>query len=222
MPANQTRCPDCARGRLCSGCGRGRISTAVAAAVPGIPIGVLSAALEAVAGHPAVIRSLAAALAADADALTVGAPPVVSRLVAELRARGVDLPDPVCARCARTGKPLTRSSAGGVCARCRRRQLATACVRCGVVKPVASRDGQGQPVCARCADRPQRVCGKCGRTRRIARRARDGQPDICDSCFRGHEALCSRCGRRRPCAFASGPNPICAGCAPRATATCAH
>ncbi|EUA04174.1 hypothetical protein I547_0854 [Mycobacterium kansasii 824] len=104
--------PGLCQGRLCSGCGRGRISTAVAAAVPGIPIGVLSAALEAVAGHPAVIRSLAAALAADADALTVGAPPVVSRLVAELRARGVDLPDPVCARCARTGKPLTRSSAG--------------------------------------------------------------------------------------------------------------
>jgi len=144
---------------LCSGCGRGRISTAVAAATPGLPMKVLSAALEAVAGHPAVIRSLAAALAADPDALMIGAPPVVGRLVAELRARGVDLPEPVCACCGRTGKPLTRSSAGGVCACCRRRQLATACVRCGVIKPVAARDRQGRPVCARCADRPQRVCG---------------------------------------------------------------
>lgn len=222
MPAKQTGCPACVRGRLCSGCGRSRISTAVLAAIPGIPTHVLHAALEAVAGHPAVIRSLAAALATDPDALTVGAPPVVGRLVTELRARGVDLPEPVCARCARTGKPLTRSTAGGVCARCRRRQLASACVRCGVVKPVAGRDEQGQPVCARCADRPQRICGKCGRTRRIAVRARNGQPDICDSCFRGHEALCSRCRRRRPCAFASSPNPICTGCAPRATATCAH
>ena len=91
-----------------------------------------------------------------------------------------------------------------------------------MVKPVAGRDGQGRPFCARCADRPQRVCGRCGRTRRIARRARDGRPDICDSCFRAPEAVCSRCGRRRPCSFASGPNPICAGCAPRATAPCAH
>lgn len=222
MPSNETGCPACARGRLCTSCGRRRIITAVAARTPGIPMGVLTTALDAVAAHSAAIRSLAAALAADPDALTVGAPPVVGRLVGELQARGVDLPDPVCSRCGRTGKPLTRSSAGGMCARCRRRQLATACVRCGVVKPVAGRDGQGRPVCARCADRPQRVCGKCGRTRRIARRARDGQPDICDSCFRGHEALCSRCGRRRPCSFASGANPICARCAPRATATCAH
>ena len=222
MPANETGCPACAEGRLCTGCGRRRIITAVAATTPGIPMGVLTVALDAVVGHPAAIRSLAAALAADPDALAVGAPPVAGRLVGELQARGVDLPDPVCSRCGRTGNPLTRSPAGGVCARCRRRQLATACVRCGVVKPVAGRDGQGRSVCARCADRPQRVCGKCGRTRRIARRARDGQPDICDSCFRGPEAVCSRCGRRRPCSFASGPNPICARCAPRATATCAH
>ncbi|WP_204079409.1 hypothetical protein [Mycobacterium riyadhense] len=83
------------------------------AAIPGVPMEVLRAALEAVASHPAVIRSLAAALAADRDALTVGAPPVVGRLVTELRARGVELPEPVCARCARTGKPLTRSSARG-------------------------------------------------------------------------------------------------------------
>ena len=221
MLPNETGCPACAKGRLCSGCGRIRIITAVAA-TPGIPVEVLTDAVDAVAGHPAVVRSLAAALDADPDALTVGAPPAVGRLVDELRARGVDLPEPACGRCGRTGKPLTRSAAGGVCARCRRRQLATACTRCGVVKPVAGRDGQGRPFCARCADRPQRVCGRCGRTRRIARRARDGRPDICDSCFRAPEAVCSRCGRRRPCSFASGPNPICAGCAPRATAPCAH
>ena len=115
MPANETGCPACAEGRLCTGCGRRRIITAVAATTPGIPMGVLTVALDAVVGHPAAIRSLAAALAADPDALAVGAPPVAGRLVGELQARGVDLPDPVCSRCGRTGNPLTRSPAG-VCA----------------------------------------------------------------------------------------------------------
>ena len=32
-------------------------------------------------------------------------------------------------------------------------------------------------------------------------------PDICDACFRLPEAVCSRCGRRRPCSFATGPEP---------------
>lgn len=222
MPPNRTDCPACARGRPCTGCRRAFIQAMLTSAVPGVLPGVLTAVVDAAAGHPAAVRSLATALAADPDALTVGAPPVVGHLVQALRAAGVDVPEPACDRCGRTGKPLTRSSGRGVCGRCRRRELAEPCTRCGVVKPVAARDGQGRPCCARCADRPQRVCGRCGRTRPIARRARDGQPDICDSCFRMPEAVCSRCGQRRPCSFASGPNPVCTRCAPRATATCAH
>jgi len=81
---------------------------------------VLAAAVDAVLTGPAITRSLAAALAADPAALLVGAPPVVGTLISELRARGADLPDPSCTRCGRTGKPLTRSPSGGVCARCRR------------------------------------------------------------------------------------------------------
>jgi hypothetical protein len=183
---------------------------------------VLAEAVDAVLTNPAVTRHLAAALTADPAALTVGAPPVVGKLVGELRARGADLPDPACTRCGRTGKPLTRSPAGGVCARCRRRQLAVPCTRCGVVKPVAGRDDQERPFCARCADRPQRPCGRCGRTRRIARRVHDGIPDICDACYRMPDATCSRCRRRRPCSFAAEPEPVCIGCAPRSTAVCAH
>lgn len=116
----------------------------------------------------------------------------------------------------------TPSPSGGVCARCRRRQLAVPCTRCDVVKPVAGRDEQDRPVCARCADRPQRPCGRCGRTRRIARRAHDGIPDICDGCYRMPDAVCSRCQRRRPCSFAAGPEPVCTGRAPRRTAVCVH
>jgi hypothetical protein len=90
-----------------------------------LPAAQVAAALETVVTSPAVLRELAAALAADPAALSVGAPPVVGRLVAELVARGsATLHLPSCAVCARTGYPLTRSAAGGVCARCRARQLA--------------------------------------------------------------------------------------------------
>ena len=134
---------------------------------PSLPRPVVTAAVDAVATHPAVLRDLAAAFRADPLALATGAPPVVGRLADELIAGGATTVDrPTCVRCGRTGHPLTRSAEGGVCDRCRRRQLAEACVRCQMVKPVAMRDGDGQPVCARCSDRPQRRCGSCGQVRR--------------------------------------------------------
>lgn len=201
-----------------------QVVAAVLAADRALSATQVEAAVAAVAGHPAGLRALAAALTADPGALAIGAPPMIGRLVTELRAHGAtSLPVPSCALCQRQGLPLTRSSArGGVCARCRRRELAEACARCGVVKPVAGRDREHRPVCARCADRPQRVCGRCGRTRRIARRAHGDQPDICDGCFQLPQAICSGCGRARPCSFAGTDTPICASCAPRRTAVCAR
>lgn len=193
------------------------------AADPALSAAQVEAAVAAVAGHPAALRSLAAALTADPGALAIGAPPMIGRLITELRAHGAtSLPVPSCALCRRVGLRLTRSVAGGVCPRCRRRELAEACARCGVIKPVAGRDCERRPVCARCADRPQRVCGRCGRIRRIARRARGDQPDICDGCFQLPEATCSGCGRRRPCSFASTDTPICTSCAPRRSVICAR
>lgn len=195
---------------------RRQVLAAVLATDPALTTGQVEAALAAVAGHPAALRSLATAFAADPAALKIGAPPMVGRLVRALRTEGVtSLPAPSCAVCSREGVALTRSSAGGgVCARCRSRELAEACARCGIIKPVAGRDSDRRPVCARCADRPQRECGRCGRTRRIARRARGDEPDICDGCFRQPQALCAGCGRLRPCSFADTDTPICTGCAP--------
>lgn len=187
-----------------------------------MPIESVTVAVDAVLTHPAVARELAAALAADQSALATGAPPVAGRLTIALREHGSRLPEPVCAVCGCTGKPLTRSTTGGLCRRCVDHQQAAACARCQVVKLVRGRDEQHRPLCGRCTDRPQRVCGRCGRTRRIARRARDGQPDICDACFQMPDAVCSRCGRRRPCSSASSPAPVCVTCTPRSTATCAH
>lgn len=203
------------------------IEAAVAAAEDALHRETIIAAVDAVVSSAAVARDLAAALADEpTSAFATGAPAVVSRLITALRERGSSLPLPGCGVCSRTGFPLRRVGhdgvAMGVCDRCRRRQLATACSRCGVVKPIANRDGDGRPCCARCADRPQRECGQCGRVRRIARRAGDGQPDICDLCFRLPTALCTRCQRHRPCSFAAGPQPVCASCAPKRLSTCAH
>src|SRR5665647_2279993 len=198
-----------------------QVVAAVLAADPALSAPQVEAAVATVAGHPAALRSLAAALIADPGALAIGAPPMVGRLITELQAQGAtSLLVPSCALCRRVGLRLTRSVAGGVCPRCRRRELAEACARCGVVKPVAGRDCEHRPVCSRCADRPQRACGRCGRIRRIARRARGGQPDICVGCFQLPEAICSGCGRRRPCSFASTDTPICAMCAPRRSVIC--
>ena len=206
----------------CPRCHRQTIIEAVCAADPTLPRAQGSAAVDAVATHPAVLRSLAAALDADPNALVVGAPPVIGRLLGQLRAVGSVLAVPVCVRCGRTDRPLTRSDVGGVCPRCRRRQLATACTRCGIIKPVAARDEHRRPVCARCADRPQRRCGRCGRIRRIALRATGTEPDICDGCYQGHHAVCVCCQRRRPCSFVTEGRPTCQNCRPRATAACAH
>ena len=182
----------------------------------------VAAALDAVAVHPAVLRSLGQALSGGAGALLAGAPPAAGKLVNELRRRGSALPEPTCARCGQTSCPLTASAEGGVCARCRSRQLACVCASCGVVKPVAGRDGQGQPLCACCAPRPKRPCARCGRTRVVALRARDGQGDLCDRCYKGPGAKCLSCGRQRPCNFLAEGRPICISCSPRRQLACAH
>ncbi len=93
---------------------------------------------------------------------------------------------PACKSCGTTGRPLTRSSRGGVCPRCRNRLLAVACGRCGEVKPVAGRTDAGEPVCERCRrhERGHRPCGTCGKTAPIAVRGRGGHADVCVNCCR--------------------------------------
>ena len=197
----------------------------VAAAEASLPRNAVAAAVDAAAANPAALRSLATALADDATALTRGAPPAVGRLVAELIARGsTSFPTPACAVCARTGRPLTVTSDGGLCARCAHRRSTAQCSTCGVTKPVAGRSTAGEPICERCRRRirGQRRCGVCGKTASIAARARDGQPDVCVNCYRLPQADCSVCRRRRPCTFADASAPICKTCAPRRAAACAR
>ena len=197
-----------------------------AAADTALPRSSVVAAVAAVAPGGQALRHLERALAAGTQALQAGAPPVAGRLAVELIARGsTTLTVARCARCGRTGKPLTRGEGAGVCQRCRAWQRATACSSCKRAKPVAARDAVGRPLCERCrrhrghADRP---CGHCGKTAPIAVRARDGQADICVNCYRMPDAVCSVCDRRRECNFADTDRPICPSCSPKPTAVCAR
>ncbi len=212
--------------RPCAACRRDVLIRHVTAADGSLTASEAAAAVDAVATGPAVLRDLAAALAADPDMLRHGAPPVAGRLAAELIARGsTALALPACAVCGRTGRPLFRSAGGGVCQRCRAWQLATACAACGKVKPVAGRDDAGQPMCEVCRRRSparHRPCGLCGKTAPAAIRGRDGKPDICVNCYRLPAAACSMCGRIRPCMSAGTSQPVCKQCTPRATAACAR
>ena len=138
----------------------GRPGGRVTAAARSLAPGQVVAAVDAAAGNGQALRSLAAAR----DVLADGAPPGVGRLVTELIARGsAEFTAPACKSCGTTGRPLTRSSRGGVCPGCRNRLLAVACGRCGGVKPVAVRTDAGEPVCERCRrhERGHRPCGTC-------------------------------------------------------------
>ena len=225
-PAGHQAGPRKLRG-ACSRCRRDAIVAQVAAADRSLAPGQVAAAVDAAAGNGQALRSLAAALAGRTvrDVLADGAPPGVGRLVAELISRGsAEFTAPACKSCGTTGRPLTRSSRGGVCPRCRNRLLAAACARCGGIKPVAGRTGAGEPVCERCRrhERGHRPCGTCGKTAPIAVRARGGRADVCVNCYQMPQAVCTACGRRRPCNFAGGGNPVCKTCTPRATSRCAR
>jgi hypothetical protein len=213
------------RRRHCPGCRRDNVIELVAAAGASLPRPVIAAAVDAVAPAGQALRHLAAALAADAGALSRGAPPVAGRLAAELIARGsATLAIPACTVCGRTGKPLTRTPGGGMCKPCAARARTAVCAHCGQVKPAAGRDAAGQRICERCRrhDRGHRRCGACGKSASIAVAARDGNPDVCVNCYRLPAALCHACGRLRPCTFAGSDRPVCRQCAPRATAACAR
>lgn len=211
--------------RVCSACRREEIIARVAAVETSLSLPEVAAAVEAVATHHAVWRSLAAALEANPDALAQGAPPAVGRLVTELIARGATtVTEPRCVVCDRAGRPLRLTEHGGMCARCAHRAHPAECARCGVVKPVAGRTTGGEPICERCRrrERGRRECGRCGKIASIAVRAGDSRPDICVNCYRMPQAVCTMCGRQRECNFATSDAPICVGCSPRAAATCAR
>jgi len=219
-------CPQCGGTVLgagaCRACERSMVIDAVMTVAGEADSAVVAEVVAQVTEGSAMLRSVRQALMDGPGALLVGAPPSVGRLVVALRARGVDLPEPSCARCGRKNLGLTTSPEGGVCDNCRRRQLASECVSCGLVKVTYGRDPSGGALCSVCAPRPQRTCSVCARVRKIARRAHGEHGDLCDVCFKEPVATCRICNRERPCHFVTAGRPICVACSPRRSAPCAH
>lgn len=99
-----------------------------------------------------------------------------------------------CSRCGRMAPVNTRTPAGQpLCTTCSTSPPGR-CDGCGQIAAIYSRKW-GRALCQRCYRQPKRACGRCGRVRRIAVRARDGQPDLCPNCHWAPTGLCTRCGR---------------------------
>ena len=210
-------------GASCGSCRREQVAAAVALVCPDLSFESRKAAIDAVTTSSAVLRDIASAInEAGPQILSVGAPPVVGRLLNELRARGASLAVPSCAICGRTGLALIRDGRRGLCGRCRSHELAVTCARCEQVRVVYGRTESGEPLCFACAPRPRRRCALCGRERPLARRGRDGEGDICVSCYRLPTATCTRCGALRPCNFVAEGHPVCKYCSPRRSLVCVH
>ncbi len=198
------------------------------------------AAVGAVLTGPAAARELATALTADPKPFASGRRPRSAGWSRLARAR-VALPEPACAGCRRTGKPLTRSPSGGVCRRCWDRQQTTACARCGLVKLVRGHDEQHRPLCRRCADWPHAAAagaGGPGASRSAAgtgtghlrcllpATGRDLQPlrpppgvrvgRRCRADLRrlhpAATAICAHCGQQRPPTARWPEGPVCDPC----------
>lgn len=153
-------------------------------------------------------------LARHRDALHSGAsnaPPSLSRLVVELRRRGVaGLRAPACAACGREMNLKYRVGTGRMCLRCFRHHTAEPCARCGKTFPVATRTADGEALCGTCHT-VLVECSVCGRLGRVAMRTPSRAP-ICARCAPRPERVCTACGRQAPVHSTNGPGPLCDRC----------
>ena len=74
------------------------------------------------------------------------------------------------------------------------------CDECGTIGPLATRAGGKRPgaanLCGRCYRNPRRVCGVCGRLKRVALKATATSPDVCPTCYQAPVVDCSICGQQ--------------------------
>jgi len=124
-----------------------------------------------------------------------------------------------CRRCGTVGPVASRAADGRPLGTCCYTNPARRCSGCGTVAPVTATTSDG-PRCAACYQRPARPCGVCGQPGLIVRKARDGQPDICQRCYQLPVARCLVCGKLRPCVLVAAGTPYCATHAPRPAKPC--
>ncbi|MGI5507411.1 hypothetical protein [Lentzea sp. CA-135723] len=124
-----------------------------------------------------------------------------------------------CAGCGRLRPPNARRADGSVlCQTCTTRPRHVCC-RCGEQRPAQALTDDG-PVCRLCHQQPHRRCGLCGEVDLIVVRAADGNPDICQRCYR-NEDECVVCGRVRDGSRLHGGPFHCQSCRPRSQRACA-
>ncbi|WP_409048311.1 hypothetical protein AB2L57_06050 [Microbacterium sp. HA-8] len=121
--------------------------------------------------------------------------------------RAKQAPTAPCVVCGQQRRINARTDDGGaICTTCyaKARTGTTPCDECGQIAPLQTRaDGRtttstnaGKNLCARCYRYPRRLCGVCGRHRRVALKATDTSPDICPTCYQAPVVDCSICGQQ--------------------------
>ncbi len=192
-----------------------RAVDALAAAQPTVGPVIARAAIARAASTTPTREKIAAHLTAHPRALVngdSGAPGPVRRVIAELRAAGVEgLVDPRCLDCGQP-RPLGYPVTGGrVCNACeKRRRKPERCGRCGNVSVRAGRvDGVAIGSC--CYVRPVHRCTVCGINRR--ERSYRTRRRICAGCAQRPHASCATCGLDAPAPSAPGEPARCAHCA---------
>ncbi|WP_152448059.1 hypothetical protein [Nocardiopsis alkaliphila] len=134
-------------------------------------------------------------------------------------------PRTLCRRCYRSERPQRRCDGCGrmrvinsgrsgsgepaLCVTCYvKARPETVCPQCGQCF-----QGSGSKLCPDCYEHPRRVCGICGRERRVAVKASDSGPDICPTCHQAPEVDCSICSQRlRGRLTGNDGRPACFGC----------
>lgn len=186
------------------------IIDAVGRAEPLLPPETVAAAIAVACPTTWHLTKLAAAFAADPDALVTGrsgAPVEADRLAATLRSAGATrIAAFVCSRCGQSGRCARVSGGQAICDRCgaHRRDR---CSSCATIKAVAVVWAAG-PVCSTCYQRAlaaKGTCEDCGARRRIDPRDSSGRQRCSDCAGLAAFAICDGCGvedriwRRRRC-----------------------
>jgi hypothetical protein len=172
---------------------------------PGLPAGVVTAAVLQAAPGMMARRKLAWALLERPGLLTgdgASAPArSVLRLIDALTDAGATgIVKPACPRCGGVKRLTGKLEKVRVCASCYARSRAVTCSRCGHVRPPHTRDTEGRPVCSNCRARDpanKEKCTGCGRVSPVVARTAGGP--WCRYCRPGLTASCFLCGRTRAC-----------------------
>ncbi len=110
------------------------------------------------------------------------------------------------------GLIAARRPEGGICFRCYRvdPQVTQPCAKCGQPRIPAVRRDDGQPVCERCWDRPQRECSRCHTIDQV--KTLTGEGPLCPRCYNDQRehGECGYCGELTPLARrATQTQPAC-------------